>query len=48
MIWTKGIESTLVKTTGKQEKPNMDPEKVKARFVLEELVEMCLSDKFNK
>jgi len=37
-----------MKTTGKQEKPNLDPEKASADFVLSELSNICLDNTLSK
>jgi dynein heavy chain len=43
ILWTRGIDEALTKTTGKQEKPNLDPERESADYILKDYLRiMCL------
>jgi dynein heavy chain len=43
ILWTRGIDEALSKTTGKQEKPNLDPERESADYILKDYLRiMCL------
>jgi hypothetical protein len=48
-MWTRGIDEALTKTTGKQEKPNLDPEKESAEYILGDYLRiMCLEGEKTK
>jgi dynein heavy chain len=43
ILWTRGIHEALTRTTGKQEKPNLDPERESAEYILKHYLRfMCL------
>ena len=42
MIWTDGIQKQLTQNAGNNVKANLEVEKMKANFILEEIRKMCL------